>query len=138
MSSGCMFFIGGFTCHVDACYVEGFLGHTGACFCGGVSVSSGCMVLSRGFYVVRVHGFVGGFRGSAPFPGAEQAFLGRAPFDAPRSPIFALGPVLSPVSPCAAIWGGRGSVLRPRGSAGTRESYCGIFPQRFFTRTRHT
>ena len=42
--------------------------------------------------------------------------LGAAPFDAPRSPLaeLALGPVLSPATPRAAVWGGRGTVTRPR------------------------
>ena len=36
---------------------------------------------------------------------------------APRSPSLALGPVLSPVTPRAAVWGGRGTVARPRAVA---------------------
>ena len=40
---------------------------------------------------------------------------GTAPSDAPCSPSLALRPVLSPIRRCAAVWGGRGAVLRPRG-----------------------
>ena len=47
---------------------------------------------------------------SKPSPGGSGT-----PFDAPRSPSLALGPVLSPITPCAAMWGGRGAVLRLRG-----------------------
>ena len=39
----------------------------------------------------------------------------RAPFNAPRSPSLELGSVLSLLTPCAAMWGGRGAVMRPRG-----------------------
>ena len=47
--------------------------------------------------------------------GIEQAVLRRAPFDAPRSPGSASGPVLSRMTTCAAVWNGRGAVVRPRG-----------------------
>ena len=41
--------------------------------------------------------------------------LGAAPFPAPRAPRVAAPPVLSPATPRAVIWGGRGTVVRPRG-----------------------
>ena len=43
-------------------------------------------------------------------------------FNAPRVSSLALGPVFSPIRPCAAMWGGRGAVARPRGGGGARES----------------
>ena len=47
----------------------------------------------------------------------------------PRSPSLALGTVVSPITSCAAMWGGRGAVLRPRGvrwrsvAAGVKKVY---------------
>ena len=62
-------------------------------------------------------------RGSAPFPGSERPVPGRAPLHAPRSPSRASAAILSPATPRADVWGGRGTVVVPRGvCGGARES----------------
>ena len=52
---------------------------------------------------------------SASFPGRERAVPGRAPLHAPRSPSRASAAILSPGTARADVWGGRGTVVVPRG-----------------------
>ena len=54
-------------------------------------------------------------RGSAPFPGAEQAVPRRAPFRGPGTTIEAVAPLRSPGAPRASAWDRRSYVARPRG-----------------------
>ena len=53
--------------------------------------------------------------GSAPFPGKQQSVSERAFLHAPRSSSRALAAVLSPGTPSVDVWGGRGTVMVPRG-----------------------
>ena len=59
-------------------------------------------------------------------PGSEQPVPGRVPFHGPRSPSQASEAVLSPGSPRADVWGGRGTVVVPRG-VGWRSGLAAVF-----------
>ena len=65
-------------------------------------------------------------RASAPFPGRERSVPGRATLHAPRSPSRASAAILSPGIPRADVWGGRGTVVVPRG-VGWRSGLAAVF-----------
>ena len=59
-------------------------------------------------------------------PGSERPVPGRARFQGPRSPWRSSAPVLSPGSPRADVWGGRGTIVVPRG-VGWRSGVAAAF-----------